>query len=178
MNKKTQKKSIKSESKISKKAIFSEKEIVKAREFIQGQEGLRLRGYEDAAGVMTIGYGHTGDVDGKPITKDMLITKEKAEELYRKDFEIHSAPLKYVKVPLTINQKIALASFIYNFGGTKFIKSTLYKKLNAGDYKGAADEFDVWINTRTPGKRKSEPNIGLINRRKREKELFLTPDDE
>ena len=72
MNKKTQKKSIKSESKISKKAIFSEKEIVKAREFIQGQEGLRLRGYEDAAGVMTIGYGHTGDVDGKPITKSPL----------------------------------------------------------------------------------------------------------
>ena len=178
LKEKVQEKSIEVAPKVSQNAVFSDDEISKARKFIHGREDLRLQGYDDGGGVMTIGYGHTGKVDGKPITKNMQITKEKAEELYRKDFEIHTLPLKKVKVPLTSNQKIALSSFIYNIGGTKFIKSDLYKKLNAGDYKGAADEFDIWINAYNPQNMKIEPNKGLVNRRKKEKALFLTPDGE
>ena len=112
-----------------------------------------------------------GLVDGKPITKGMVITKEKAEELYRNDFKAHIAPIKKVKVSLTGNQKIALASLIYNIGGGAFDNSTLLKKLNNGDYKGASDEFDKWVYQN--GKKLK----GLVNRRKREKELFLTPDN-
>ena len=85
-------------------------------------------------------------------------------------------PLKKVKVPLTSNQKIALSSFIYNIGGTKFIKSDLYKKLNAGDYKGAADKFEDYIKQKNRKTGKYEVLNGLVDRRKREKELFLTPD--
>ncbi|MGK3626883.1 glycoside hydrolase family protein, partial [Acinetobacter sp. A11] len=44
---------------------------------------------------------------------------------------------------------------------------TLLKKLNSGDYKGAANQFDVWVNA--GGKRLA----GLVRRRALEKKLFL-----
>ena len=135
-----------------------------------------MKAYKDKAGVWTIGYGHTGKIDGKPITSGMVITKEKAEELYRKDFESHIKPLSKVTVSLSDNQKIALSSFIFNFGPKAFKDSTLLEKLNAGDFKGAADELDEWIYIRNPKTNKTEVSQGLINRRKREKKLFLTPD--
>ena len=155
-----------------KENLFSEVEIVRARDFIQGSEGYSEHAYKPTPNdVWTIGYGHTGTVDGKPITKGMVITKEKANELFKQDFEAHCAPIKKVKVCLTSNQKIALASLIYNIGAGGFEKSTLLKKLNNGDYKGAADEFDKWIY------QNGKILKGLVNRRKKEKELFLTPDN-
>ena len=178
LKEKVQEKSIEVAPKVSQNAVFSDDEISKARKFIHGREDLRLQGYDDGGGVMTIGYGHTGKVDGKPITKSMQITKEKAEELYRKDFETHIKPLNEVKVPLTSNQKIALSSFIYNIGPSGFIRSGVLKKLNVGDYKGAADKFEDYIKQKNRKTGKYEVLNGLVDRRKREKELFLTPDGE
>lgn len=109
----------------------------------------------------------------------MKITKEKAEELYQKDFEKHAAPLKDIKTPLTRNQKIALASLIYNLGpGILENKKDLRKKLDAGDINGAADEFDKYIHATNKKTGKKEVLQGLVNRRKREKELFLKPDED
>ncbi|MBQ3642209.1 lysozyme [bacterium] len=138
----------------------------KARSFIQKLEGYRESAYKDIAGVWTIGYGHTGNV--KPGDK---ITKADAEKLFAKDFYKHTEPLKYVTIPLSNNEKIALTSFIYNMGPNAFKKSTLLKKLNEGNKKAAADEFDKWIYS------KGEISNGLINRRRLEKELFLKEDD-
>lgn len=73
-----------------------------------------------------------------------------------------------VKVPLSQNQFDALVSFIFNLGSAKFEGSTLLKKLNAGDYAGAADEFGKWVNA---GGRKL---AGLVKRRAAEKALFLS----
>ena len=152
-------------------AKFSDEELKRARKFIQGIEKFEPKAYFPTSNdKLTIGYGHTGLVDGKPITLGMEITEEKAEELYRKDFEIHTAPLKDVQVPLTNNQKIALASFLYNLGPNILKGSDMLKKINKGDYEGAANEFDNYIH------QKGKVLKGLINRRKREKELFLTPD--
>lgn len=100
-----------------------------------------------------------------------VVTQAQAEELFWEDFKEHVIPLEKVKVPLSENQKVALASFIFNVGPTAFKNSTLLKKLNKNDIKGAADEFDRWILDNGVIKK------GLINRRKEEKELFLTPDD-
>ena len=83
----------------------------------------------------------------------------------------HIDSLKHVKVKLSENEKAALASLIYNIGGTQFYKSNLLKKINAGDKKGAADEFDTYV------KQKGTVLNGLVKRRKMEKELFLTPDE-
>ena len=114
--------------------------------------------------VWTIGYGHT-----EGVKKGDTITREQADELFKNDLKKYSNYLKNVSVPLNDNEKIALISFVYNVGPSAFKSSTLLKKLNKGDKKGAAYEFDRWIY------QKGKKLDGLVNRRKREKDLFLTP---
>ena len=70
------------------------------------------------------------------------------------------------KVPLTIDEKIALLDFIYNLGGGNFRSSTLLRKLNAGDYAGAAAEFDNWDHAG------GKVLAGLLKRRQAETDLF------
>jgi len=74
-----------------------------------------------------------------------------------------------VKVPITDNQLLSLASFTYNVGEDAFAHSTLLRMLNAGTDKVlVAKEFDNWVNAG------GKPNKGLMNRRKQEKTLFLS----
>lgn len=141
---------------------FSPETIKKAREFIQGKEGLKLEAYKDTGGIWTIGYGHI-----KNVKQGDKITKEEAEKFYMDDFREHIKPLNNVKVPLSENEKIALASFIYNVGPNAFKNSTLLKKLNNGDKKGATQEFDKWIYDN------GKVQNGLVSRRKNEKSMFL-----
>lgn len=158
---------------------FSDEEIVKARNFIQGEEAFSENAYKPTPNdVWTIGYGHTGNVDGKSITKGMKITKEKAEELYRKDFELHIQPLKEINVPLTSNQKIALASFSFNLGPNGLRNSGIFKRLQEGDYEGAANKFDDYVKQKNKKTGEIVVLKGLVNRRNKEKQLFLTPDGE
>jgi lysozyme len=138
-------------------------------ELIKHFEGLYLTAYRCPAGVWTIGYGHTGieHQDGT-VRPGRKITKEEAEELLRHDmreFGTRVAPL--VKVPLNDDQFSALVSFAFNVGMSAFTGSTLRKKLNAGDYAGAAAEFAKW--TKAAGKTLS----GLVRRRASERNLFL-----
>ena len=165
------------ELKENKRNNFSDIEIAWAREFIQGREGFRACAYKPTPNdVWTIGYGHTGLVNGKPIKLGMKITEKEAEELYRQDFEKHIMPLKDVEVQLTNNQKLALASFLFNLGPNILKGSDLLKKLNKGDFEGAANEFDKYIHQRNNKTGKYEVLNGLIDRRAKEKKLFLTSD--
>ncbi|WP_238327294.1 lysozyme [Rodentibacter pneumotropicus] len=139
----------------------------KGIEFIRQAEGEKLTAYPDIVGVWTIGVGHTGFVDGKSVSRGMAITKEKSKEILIADLKrFESAVNSAVKVSLAQNQFDALVSLAFNIGEGAFTRSTLVKKLNAGDYKGAAEQFLVWKNA---GGRVSQ---GLLNRRKREKVLF------
>lgn len=72
-----------------------------------------------------------------------------------------------VKVPLTQNQYDALVSLVFNIGRGSFARSSLLKKLNAGDMTGAAQEFPRWVYA------KGKKLPGLITRRNDEMELFL-----
>ncbi|KMJ67120.1 hypothetical protein ABT88_11955 [Salmonella enterica subsp. enterica serovar Typhimurium] len=45
---------------------------------------------------------------------------------------------------VVLTQGHALVSFAYNLGARTLSSSTLLRKLNAGDYAGAADEFLRW----------------------------------
>jgi lysozyme len=83
--------------------------------------------------------------------------------------EYENAVNRYVTVPLNQNQYDALTDFAYNAGATNLRTSTLLKKLNKGDYIGAALEFGKWIYG--GGKRLS----GLVTRRAAEKNLFNKP---
>ena len=131
-------------------------------------EGCSLTAYQDAAGVWTIGYGWTQPVDGIPIHEGMVITQEKAEELLREGVKQYEKPVNdNVLIDIEQHQFDALVCFTYNLGAANFISSTLLKKLNAGDFQVAADEFLRW--NRAGG----EVLFGLIRRRAYERDLFL-----
>ena len=97
--------------------------------FILREEGERLMAYADVIGVWTIGVGHTGTVDGIPITKGMTITAEKSRVLLIADVAKFEAAInRLVKVPLKQHQFDALVSLVFNIGETNFARSTLLKK--------------------------------------------------
>ncbi|HBX7697187.1 TPA: lysozyme [Klebsiella pneumoniae] len=135
-------------------------------------EGCRLTAYPDpgtGGAPWTIGYGWTGKVDGKPIKPGMKIDDATADRLLRTGVvSFDQAVSKMLKVSVTQNQYDALVSLAYNIGTRALSTSTLMKKLNAGDVKGAADAFLSW--NRSGGK----VMAGLTNRRKAEREVFLS----
>ncbi|MCC3306079.1 lysozyme [Sneathiella sp. HT1-7] len=113
----------------------------KGSEFIKQFEGIRLKAYDDGTGVMTIGYGHTGDVK-----VGETISQTEANSYFNEDVKwavdtVNSS----VQVKLQQNQVDALVSFTYNVGMGAFKSSTLLKKLNAGDYKSVPSELNKWI---------------------------------
>lgn len=131
-------------------------------------EGLRLEAYLDSAGIATIGFGTIKYPDGNKVKKGDKITKDQAKEYKLHDLkEFESTVNTSVTVPLSQNQYDALVSLSYNIGSGAFKNSTLLKKLNSGDYKGAADQFLVW------NKVNSKRVQGLVNRREAERNLFL-----
>lgn len=140
----------------------------KGLNLIKEFEGCRLNAYKCAAGVWTIGYGHTGEVNGKAICNGLTITQKQADELLRGDMQVFENTVNtVVTVPITQNMFDALVSFSFNVGGGALRKSTLLKKLNSKDYTGAADEFAKW------NKAGGQVLKGLVRRRKAERALFL-----
>jgi len=138
----------------------------KGLQVIQHHEGLRLQPYTDTGGRQAIGYGHHIR-DGENYSCG--ISKERANRLLVKDLKVarfHVADK--VAVPLNQGQYDALVSFVYNVGSENFARSTLLRKLNSGDYTGAANEFHKWNRAGNPGK----VMRGLTNRREAEKALF------
>ena len=137
-------------------------------DLICGFEGLRLKAYDDGVGVWTIGFGTTIYPNGIRVKKGDTCTEAQAKAYMVYDLKkFESAVNNAVTVPLNQNQFDALVSLAYNIGPSAFSKSTLVKKLNAGDIRGAAEQFDVWVNA--GGKRMQ----GLVNRRAKENEVFL-----
>ncbi|KAA0520032.1 lysozyme [Enterobacter ludwigii] len=143
----------------------SEKGIALIKQF----EGCKLTAYQDSVGVWTIGYGWTQPVDGKPIRAGMTIKQETAERLLKTGLVSYESDVsRLVKVGLTQEQFDALVSFTYNLGARSLSTSTLLRKLNAGDYAGAADEFLRW------NKAGGKVLNGLTRRREAERALFLS----
>jgi len=106
--------------------------------------------------------------NGIKVMKGDTCTEAQAKTYMAHDLKKFEATVnKAVTVQLNQNQFDALVSLAYNIGTNAFSKSTLVKKLNANDIRGAADQFDVWVNA--GGKRMQ----GLVNRRTVEKALFL-----
>ena len=130
-------------------------------------EGCRLTAYKCPAGVWTIGYGHTGSVDGKAIRSGMTITDAKATELLREDIEkFEKAVENCAALSFTPNQNQfdALVSFAFNCGAGNL------KKLVEGRTAEVVAEKLLLYN-----KANGQVLRGLVNRRKAERELFLTP---
>lgn len=135
---------------------------------IKREEGERLKAYPDTKGILTIGVGHTGPVDGRAITPTLTISKEKSSALLVTDITwVEKAINSKVKVPLTQKQYDALCCLVFNIGEPNFAESTVLKRLNNHEYHGAADAFLMWKRSG------NDPDI-LLPRRQREREVFLT----
>ena len=141
------------------------------KDIIAKFEGLSLVPYQDAAGYWTIGYGHkivAGD-PYYPVGNVTKITQEEADRLLDEDTANAKAAVEhFVTVTLSTPQLQALTSFVFNVGESAFQHSTLLAKLNAGDYAGAASEFDKWTHAG------GQVLTALVSRRADEKQLFLS----
>ena len=134
-------------------------------ELIKLFEGFQAQPYVCAGGFLTIGYGHRL----LPSDRYVCVTPERAEVILLKDLlRIERAVLRYIDTELNDDQFTALVSFTFNLGPAALQRSTLRQKINYGDHAAAGDEFDKWVYA---GGRKV---MGLIRRRKVEKELFLS----
>jgi lysozyme len=126
-------------------------------------EGLRLEAYEDAAGVPTIGYGHT-----KNVRMGDKISEYWAKEMLREDIEEAEWQVKELGVAKTEGQLDALVSFVFNLGIGRLNTSTLLKVIrNGGSMQQIKKEFKRWVY----GGGKQLP--GLVKRREWEAKRFF-----
>lgn len=144
----------------------------KGIELIKSFEGYSSTAYDDGVGVWTIGWGTVVKPDGSPVKKGDVTNVTQATQYLQHDLDrFERAVNDAVKVPLTQNQYDALVSFTYNVGISAMRGSTALRRLNAGDYKGAADALLSWNKGRIKGK--LTVMNGLTRRRNAERDLFL-----
>jgi len=154
--------------------------------FIKAREALRTEAYKDSKGVYTIGYGTTVYPNGKPVRQGDTTTKLHADNYFAWDagkFE-RAVSLLVVDVPdqpLIQNQFNALVSIAYNIGEGKkgLAGSTLLKRVNSADRNNIeliSAAFLMWnkITVWVEGKPVLKPIDGLINRRKKEIDLYFS----
>lgn len=115
----------------------------------------------------SVGFGTKAKSTGERLTVEEANQRLLEELLYKR-----SRVSKMVKVPINNNQLDALTSFAFNVGEGALGESTLLKKLNSGDYAGAAKEFLRWNKGEYRGVKQVLP--GLTKRRNSEMQLFLS----
>jgi len=146
---------------------------------------VNLDPYLDPVGIWTIGWGHAirdvkdrylRGMGARSLAQALYpegITYSQAADLLQADLIDAAKDVSFlVTVPLSDNQFSALVSFEFNTGALG--KATLLKRLNRGDYHGAAQQLPLWVKGRVNGKLVTLP--GLVTRRAEEKELFLRED--
>lgn len=136
-------------------------------QFIAKHEGYRSTSYKDAAGVWTIGYGHTGYVKfyGKNVCAGITITKEQALELLKDDLaKAEKAVNKYYsRYTWNQNEFDALVSFAFNIGNIDQLTANVLRSRTVIAEK-------MLLYNKAGGK----VLLGLTTRRKAERELFLS----
>ena len=128
-------------------------------------ESCKLTAYkvDKAEKYYTIGYGHYGP----DVKKDMKISKETADKLFRNDIKyFEDCVNNSVKVKINQSMFNALVSFTYNVGYGNLKKSSLLKYVNKSQFRKASNEFKKW------NKCGGKVLKGLVNRRKLEQVEF------
>lgn len=141
------------------------KTSAKGLDLIKSFEGLELKTYVDAVGILTIGYGHTGS----DVYIGQTITEQQATELLQNDVKWAEESIeKLITIPLNQNQFDALVSFVFNVGSGALQESTLRRRLNAKEdpCSVAKQELPKWVRGN------DGPLLGLVRRRSAEADLF------
>ena len=127
--------------------------------------------YRCAANKATIGYGSLKLIDGSPVTDNISITMQEAEDLLAHELVEYEGYINdLVKVPLKQNEFDALVAWTYNLGPSNLNNSTMLKVLNAGKYQEVPEQIKRW------NKVNGKVNEGLVKRRKSEALLFECQD--
>lgn len=127
-------------------------------------EGLRTEAYYDPAGVLTIGYGHTGP----DVSPGDVISEYWAEHLLRTDLYETEKAVDELDVAKTQGQFDALVSFAYNLGINRLRTSSLLKTIReGGNMRAIKREFKKWVHAGDKTLR------GLETRRAWEAERFF-----
>lgn len=143
----------------------------KVVDLIKEFEGFETQAYVDTDGTPVIGYG-LSKIAGKSVQIGDRISPLEADKALNAQLqEIQRQLNSSVKVKLTEAQLGALTSLSFNVGVDSVKQSTLVKKLNVGDYTGAANEFLRWDKANVEGSLVQLP--GLTRRRQAERQLFL-----
>lgn len=129
---------------------------------IKKYEGCELKAYLCPAGVWTIGYGHTKNVE-----ENMEISEEKADKMLVDEMiEYEKYIDTMVNVPLEQYQFDSLCSWVYNLGPTNLKESTLLKVLNNKSYENVPKQIKRW------NKANGLVLEGLVKRREAEALMF------
>jgi lysozyme len=131
--------------------------------FIQSWEGTEEVAYLDSVGVPTICTGSTRNV----FIGQRASLADCEQRLLEDTSYAGKAVQRCVQARLTQGQYDALVSLSFNIGGGATCTSTLVRKLNQGDCRGAAEQFLRWDHA--GGKRLR----GLTNRRAAESAQFI-----
>lgn len=137
--------------------------------FTAGWEGLSTKAYKDPVGVVTICYGVTNH--DRPVRMGDTYSKEECQRMLGEDLLKYKAMMeKCIRVSMPPHRTAAMVSFTYNVGQGNLCKSTVARKMNAGDVRGACDALLMW------NKAGGRVLKGLDNRRKAERTLCLRED--
>jgi lysozyme len=129
-------------------------------------EECRLTAYLCPASKWTCGWGETEDV-----TRGTTWTQEEADRRFdlrlRRTEAAVEKMLMGTKVPDSVFS--AMVSWVYNVGEGAAAKSTLVRKVRAGDLMGGWSELPRWCHSN------GVLLSGLVRRRKAEQDLWLGP---
>lgn len=139
-------------------------------ELIRSFEQCRFDSYQDAAGIWTIGYGHTQGVGPK-----QCCSPEEAETLLEHDLvdAEDAVDAQTETVATTDNQFAAMVALAFNIGATAFRASSVLVFHRLGRHAEAADAFLRWDKAHVNGVLVTLP--GLLARRQAERALYLAP---
>ena len=135
------------------------------RAVLIAREGRRLTAYRDSVGVWTIGVGHTSAAGPPVVTPGLRLSVQDCDALLTRDVARYAETVRgAVPADLPDHAFDALVSLCFNIGQPAFLRSTVVKRLAAGDRDGAAHAILLW-------NRPAE----VITRRQAEHDQFLTP---
>lgn len=131
--------------------------------FVGGYEGLRTKAYRDIVGVVTVCYGET-----RGVKMGDSFTKDECDEMFGDGLaEFDEAVQRCIHVALPDKRRVAFVSLAYNIGSGGFCRSTVARKANEGDVRGACDAILAW------NKAGGRVVAGLTRRREAERKLCL-----
>lgn len=135
------------------------------RAVLVAREGRRLEAYRDSVGIWTIGVGHTGAAGPPAVTPGLRLTVSECDALFARDVARFAQSVRdAVPAELPDHAFDALVSLCFNIGPAAFQRSSVVRRLVAGDPAGAAEAILLW----------NRPAV-LIPRRGAEYDQFRTP---